>query len=110
MRPHALGRRPGSAGVSRWDPSLPAWGPGGKPRRTGLAWGWHGVGMGLAWAEWGRMGTDLQDPWPVGRQVAEVAGLFYLLLRGEGWMRRVGRWPAGERRAEPPRWPLFNVQ
>jgi hypothetical protein len=33
------------------------WGPGGKPRRMGLAWGWHGVGMGLAWGSHGvRMG------------------------------------------------------
>jgi hypothetical protein len=45
----------------------------------GLAWGWHGVsmglawggmgngaawGMGLAWAAWGRMGMNLQDPRP----------------------------------------------
>jgi hypothetical protein len=27
----------------------------------GLAWGWHGVSMGLAWAAWGRMGMNLQD-------------------------------------------------
>jgi hypothetical protein len=41
-----------------------AWGPGGKPRRMGSAWGRHGVSMGLAWGwhgvsmglAWGRMG------------------------------------------------------
>jgi hypothetical protein len=58
------------AGTPACQPGAPAENPA---RRMGLAWGWHGVGLGLAWAEWGRMGTDLQGPWPVGRQVAEVA-------------------------------------
>jgi hypothetical protein len=48
-------------------------GPGGKPRRMGLAWdshgvsmglawGWHGAGMGLAWG-WHGVGMGLVWGW-----------------------------------------------
>jgi hypothetical protein len=45
-----------------------AWGWHGHGVSMGLAWGWYGVGMGLAWAEWGRMGINPQEPWHVGRR------------------------------------------
>jgi hypothetical protein len=44
------------------------WGPGGKPRLMGLAWGWHGVGMGLACGvgmglAWGWHGVGMGLAW-----------------------------------------------
>jgi hypothetical protein len=44
-------------------------GPGGNPRRMGLAWGWHGVGMGLASLAWGWHGVGM-GPHGVGMGLA----------------------------------------
>jgi hypothetical protein len=70
----ALGPRPAGALAScslagSWPVPRPsrrrhstAWGPGGKPRRMGVAWGWHGVSMGLAWG-WHGVGMGLAWGW-----------------------------------------------
>jgi hypothetical protein len=68
-----------------------AWGPGGKPRRMGSAWGRHGVSMGLAWGWHGvsmglayfRMGPappkTPQKQKPAGGRRAHWSGSVYVM-------------------------------